>query len=156
MSGLCRFFTAAIVLLAIGTATPARASLGGKVESIQADRVSMQGALIQVSSASGYSVHEMRAATGTMVREFVTPDGTVFGVAWQGPAIPDMRQILGAYFDAYAQAAKDAQAKRLAHGPLLINDPNFVVQQSGHMRAFSGRAYVPQLMPSNVTIDVIK
>ena len=116
----------------------------------------MQGALIQITDNTTYAVHEMRAASGTTVREFVSPTGTVFGVAWQGPVIPDLRQVLGTYFAAFIQAAQAARTKRGGHGPLLIEDANFVVEQSGHQRAFSGRAFVPQLVPTGVLTNVIR
>jgi hypothetical protein len=145
-----------VTLVMLGRAFPAAASLGGDVSTVQADRVHMQGALIQVTASGPYTIHEMRAASGTTVREFVSPSGMVFGVAWQGPYVPDLRQVLGTYFDPYQRAAQAAQAKRSGHGPLLINDPNFVVEQRGHPRAFSGRAYVLQLMPSGVQPDIVQ
>jgi len=37
----------------------------------------------------------------------------------------------------------------------LVEEPAFVVEQSGHPRAFTGRAYVPQLLPLGVDADVI-
>jgi hypothetical protein len=145
-----------VALVMLGRTRPAAASLGGDVSTVQADRVHMQGAIIQVTTTGPYTIHEMRAASGTSVREFVSPAGAVFGVAWQGPFMPDLRQVLGTYFDPYLRAAQAAQAKRQGHGPLLIHDPDFIVEQSGHPRAFFGRAYVPQLMPAGVLADVIR
>lgn len=145
-----------VALVMLGRALPAAASLGGDVSTVQADRVHMQGAIIQVTTTGPYTIHEMRAASGTTVREFVSPAGTVFGVVWQGPFMPDLRQVLGTYFDPYLRAAQAAQAKRSGHGPLLIHDPDFIVEQSGHPRAFSGRAYVPHLMPAGVLADVVR
>ena len=145
-----------VTLVMLGRTLPAAASLGGDVSTVQADRLHMQGAVIQVTTTGPYTIHEMRAASGTSVREFVSPGGTVFGVVWQGPFMPDLRQVLGAYFDPYQRAAQAAQARRSGHGPLLIHEPDFIVEQSGHPRAFFGRAYVPQLMPAGVLADVIR
>ena len=149
---------AALVAALIGAAFPlsASASLGGDANSVQADRVRMQGALVQVTNSGAYAMHEMRAASGTTVREFVSTSGAVFGVAWQGPAIPDLRQILGAYFVPFTQAAQAARAQRSGHGPVVIATPDFVVEQSGHPRAFTGRAYIPQLVPAGVLTDSIR
>ena len=36
-------------------------------------------------------------ANGTTVREYVSPQGSVFGITWQGRSTPDMNQLLGTY-----------------------------------------------------------
>jgi len=128
------------------------AALGGDVDSVRNDQAQMRASL-RVTTATAYSVHEVRAATGHVVREYVSPAGKVFAVSWQGPSIPDMQQIMGSYFEQYSRAA---QSRRSGHGPLLIELPGLVVQQSGHMRAFSGRAYVPQLLPQGVRTEAVR
>jgi hypothetical protein len=145
-----------LLAFVLGPSVPLSAALGGDVSTIQSDRVRMKGALLRVTSTGAYTLHEMRAASGTTVREFVSPAGTVFGVAWQGPSVPDLRQLLGTYFEPYMQAAQAAQKARSGHGPLVIEQPGFVVERSGHQRAFAGRAYVPQLLPAGVLPDVIR
>ena len=67
------------VLLAM--AFPAWASLGDNVTSVQRDSVQMKGTLRSVA-AQHYVTHEIRTPNGQNVREFVSPDGNVFGVAW--------------------------------------------------------------------------
>ncbi len=146
-SGLCLLGITFMVF-----ALPAVAELGGNVSSIQADQEHMKGTR-QVTTKAAYSVHEIQAATGARVREFVSPGGTVFAVAWQGPATPDLRQLLGPYFDQYAQAI---QTKRAGRGPVMIRQNGLVVEAGGHMRSFSGRAYLPQMMPPGVAAEVIK
>jgi len=147
---------ASMTLVVLGLSVRASASLGGDVSSVQADQVRMQGALMKMTNIDGYAVHEMRAASGTTVREYVSSAGRVFAVAWQGPSIPDLRQVLGSYFAPYAQGAQAAQKKRAGHGPLLIQEPNLVAEVSGHSRAFVGRAYLPQLVPAGIHPDVIR
>ena len=83
------------VLLAGEAMAPAQASLGDTVASVQADRVSMKGQ-VRARSEAGYSVQEITAAGGTVVREFVSPGGVVFAVSWNGPAMPNLQQTLGA------------------------------------------------------------
>src|SRR2546429_3562661 len=52
--------------------------------------------------------------------------------------IPDLRQMLGGYYGQYEQAAS---APHLGgHRHLAIEQPGLVVQSSGRMRAFYGRA----------------
>ena len=41
-------------------------------------------------------------------------------------------------------------------GPLLIQEPGLVVQSGGHMRAYFGRAYIPDQVPQGVNIEEIK
>jgi Protein of unknown function (DUF2844) len=152
---------AAAVMIAAAS-TPARASLGGDAASIQADQVHLQGRRT-MRAAESYTVHEIQGSAGTVVREYVSSGGKVFGIAWQGPWVPDMRQLLGSYFDQYARANQaQAQANqaqkgaRIRRGPLLIDEPGLVVQIGGHPRAFAGRAYVPEMLPSGVRAENIQ
>lgn len=138
----------AFLLLAL----PAWAELGGSVASVQADQQKMKGSL-QITSAAGYQIHEIRSDQGTKIREYVGPGGTVFGVAWEGPWKPDLRQLLGPYFDQYVQAAQDNRTMR---GPATIQLPGLVVQTGGHQRSFFGRAYLPQMVPQGASADAIK
>jgi len=131
------------------------ASLGGDATSVQADQARMQGSL-QKTSANSYEVHEIQASTGVAVREYVSPAGKVFAVTWQGPFHPDLRQVLGAYFEQYAQGTQAQRANRRGRGPLLLQQPGLVVQISGHMRAFMGKAYVPQMIPAGVHVEDIR
>jgi hypothetical protein len=147
---------ASVTLIVLALPVPASASLGGDVSSVQTDQVRVQGAMMRVTSRDTFTIHEMRAATGTTIREYVSPSGKVFGVAWDGPTLPDLRQVLGAYFAPYLQAAQDAQKKRVGRGPRRIEGPTFVVEQSGHPRAFVGRAYVPQIVPAGVGPEAVR
>ena len=136
-------------------ALPAQAALGGDAASIQADQVHMQGSRRMIA-ANSYTVHEIQADTGTVVREYVSADGKVFAVAWQGPWLPDMRQILGTYFEQYAQAVQSQNSGRMGRRPVMIEQPGLVVQIGGHMRAFAGRAYIPDRLPSDVHVEDIQ
>lgn len=136
-----------IALLMLFLSPPALGALGGTVSSVQQDQARLK-ARRQVSLGDRYSVHELKAPTGTNVREYASPDGRVFGVAWDGPWRPDLRQLLGDYFADFQQAAK---GKRTGHnGPLSSRTSRLVIEMSGHPRAFYGRAYVPDLVPPNV------
>jgi hypothetical protein len=141
----------ALLLLPI----PALASLGGDVTTVQADQAKMQGSLRSTSNHS-YILHEIQTSTGVAVKEYVSTSGKVFAVTWQGRFHPDLRQLLGTYFDEYAQAEQAQRAQRRDHGPLVIQHAGMVVQISGHMRAFLGRAYVPQMLPAGVRAEDIR
>jgi hypothetical protein len=94
-------------------------------------------------------VHEIQLPSGTVMREFVAPNGSVFAVAWQGPTRPDLRQALGQYFDAFASAPRSKLSDR-RH--LQIQQGDLVLQSGGHMRALSGRAYLQSAIPSGVNL----
>lgn len=142
---------AGLLLLTVASATPARAALGGVEASVESDRLQM-GATLRVLPMPSYTLHELQAPSGTVVREYVSPQGTVFGVAWHGPSMPDLRQVLGTYFDRYV----DAAASRRVRGPLSIEQPGLVVQSGGHMRGFVGRAYIPEALPQGVAADSVR
>jgi hypothetical protein len=128
----------------------ALATLGGDVSSVESDRVRMKAAAVTTTESGPYTVHSMQTPSGTTVREFANADGTVFAVTWQGPFPPDLRQTLGTYFQKYQTAPR---ARRYGHSHDTVEQPDLVVHSSGHLRAFSGSAYVPQLVPAGVSID---
>ena len=144
-----------VALVVVALPSSAFAALGGNAASVDADRVRMKGALLRIVRGDAYTLHEVQSSSGTTIREYVSSAGTVFAVAWQGPWRPDLRQLLGTYFDQYQRTAK-ASGSRRARGSLTIRQPDLIVQMSGHPRAFSGRAYVPRLMPQNMQADVIR
>jgi hypothetical protein len=148
-----------VFVLASATVLPAWASLGGDSASIQADQLHMQSSLTSkaaVTVAGTYTVHEIQAATGTVVREYISPEGKVFAVAWCGPRMPDLRQLLGGYFEQYQTAVQSRSGVRRARKPIMIDEPGLVVQMGGHIRAFSGKAYVPEMLPSSVRAEDIR
>jgi hypothetical protein len=49
-----------------------------------------------------------------------------------------------------------AQAKVQRSGPLVIQTEDFVYISSGRMMNFHGSAYVPGLLPKNVTAEVVR
>lgn len=139
--------------LTILVASPrAEAALGGTEATVRADQAQMSMTL-RTMPAARFTVHELRAPSGATVREYVSPTGMVFGVAWQGPSMPDLRQLLGVYFDQYVDAAA---ARRTRRAPVLVELPGLVVRSSGHMRAFAGSAYLPQGLPQGVTAQEIQ
>jgi len=132
------------------------ASLGGSVTSVDADRIHVTGALMRIVRIDAFALHEIRSASGTMIREYVNASGTVFAVAWDGPWLPDLRQVLGEHFDRYESAMRSRQSARTGRGAVVINEPGLVVQMSGHPRAFTGRAYVPALLPPGVQPESLR
>jgi hypothetical protein len=155
--------TAARILLSgllLALPFPASAVLGDTAASILDDQARMKGTLRSVDNRT-YVMHEITAASGSVVREFVSPQGAVFGVAWEGQFPPDLQQLLGPYYQqaqqAHAAAQESAsQQPRLRRAPIVIETPGLVLYQTGHMRSFHGQAYIPQLVPSGVQASDIR
>jgi hypothetical protein len=128
-------------------ASPAWAVLGDGAASVLNDQARMKGTLRSVDMKA-YVMHEITAPTGSIVREYVSPAGAVFGVAWEGQFPPDLQQLLGPYYEQAKQAAQPGG--RRGRVPISIETPGLVVQQTGHPRSFHGQAYIPQLIPQEV------
>ncbi len=144
-----------LAALLLAGAGRAEAELGGDMTTVAADQQQMQGTGRVLRMQGEYATAEYESGSGAVVREYVTADGKVFGVAWQGPTIPDLRRLLGNYYPEYERAAEAARDLR-HRGPLVIQQPDLVVQSGGHMRAYSGRAYLPELLPSGVRAEAIR
>ena len=90
------------------------------------------------------------------MKEYVSPAGKVFAITWRGQVIPDMQQLLGTYFDQFAQAAQAQRESHVGRRPLNIQQPGLVVQSGGHMRGYFGRAYAPDMVPQGVNPDALQ
>jgi Protein of unknown function (DUF2844) len=125
------------------------ATLGEPEVSVQTDVANLHASIKSSADRSGYKVHEIQLATGTMLREFIGADGKVFAVAWNGPTKPDLRQALGKYFDTMASAPR---AKFHNRKHMRIQQGDLIVEGSGHMRALTGRAYLASAIPGGVNL----
>jgi hypothetical protein len=146
----------AVVFLILIAPSTASAALGGSAATVDADRVQLQGALMRIVKSDTYALHEIRSASGIMIREFVNSSGTVFAVAWDGPWMPNLQQVLGDRFPQYQAAMRARQRTRRVRGAVALNEPGLIVQLNGHPRAFSGHAYDPTLMPQGMQVEAIK
>jgi uncharacterized protein DUF2844 len=140
-----------LVILA-AAAFPAWATLGGSVESVVTDQTKFH-AKRAVVERPDYTIHEITGDDGTVIREYVTPAGKVFGVSWTGPTIPDLTQLLGTY---NAEFQASVHSKRGRRSSAAVHNADLVVESSGHMRAFHGRAYLNSVLPSGLTEEVVQ
>ena len=155
---LCRklgFVAFAFSVLTLASPGRVFAALGGDAASVQADQVHMQASL-RSARTTAYTVQELRSPAGVVVRQYVSPSGTVFGVAWEGPWLPDMRQLLGSYFEQYEQAMQAQNSARGGRRPIHIEIPGLIVHLSGHPRSFVGQAYVPDMVPAGMRAEEIR
>ena len=133
-------------------ALPAWATLGGSAESVVTDQTKFH-AKRAVVERQDYTIHEITSDDGTVIREYVTPAGKVFGVSWTGPTIPDLAQLLGTY---NAEFQTTIHAKRGSRNAAVVRNSDLVVESAGHIRAFRGRAYLNSMLPSGVTEEVVQ
>jgi hypothetical protein len=103
----------------------------------------------------GYKLHQITSADGTVVKEFVSPAGVIFGVAWQAPHMPNLQQLLGSSMTEL-QVALQSKARRHTRAPLIVRTDKLVFVSGGHMRSFHGYAYIPSLVPHNVSPEVVQ
>ena len=147
----CRLKSYVFLLVPALLSIPAFCVLGQDVSSVTSDQVHMK-ASVRVLVTNSYSVHEMQMPTGTTVRQFASPSGTVFAVTWQGFS-PDLQQLLGEYFEQYVAAG--SQNTRRGRG-VYIDTGDLVVETGGHMRYVVGRAYLRSKLPQGVDVHALQ
>jgi hypothetical protein len=152
----------AVTCLLLALSPSAFAALGDNASSVLQDQARMKGTLRSVDHHA-YVMHEITASTGAKLREYVSPAGQVFGVAWEGQFPPNFQELLGPYYQQTQEAiarqkADDAASGQVPRrrGPASVNTPGLVLVQGGHMHSYHGQAYVPQLIPQGVTASDIR
>lgn len=138
--------------LAIGR--PAQAVLGGSADSIAPDQKVLSAVRKATTVRAGYNVHEAVSAS-IALREYLSPSGVVFGIAWNGLTHPDLTPLLGSYAGEYGEALRQTPRKP-GRRHLRVKTNRVVVEKWGHMRNLKGRAYAPALIPTGVSVDEIK
>jgi hypothetical protein len=146
---------AAVVVAMCCLALPAWAALGGDTTTILADQAQMQGTR-KTTAMGTYTIHEIQAADGAVVREYQAQGGTVFAVAWSGPLTPDVRQVLGNYFDEYTKALKAQSTTPRGRRPIMISEPGLAIEMGGHPRWFVGKVYIPEQLPEGLRAEEIR
>jgi hypothetical protein len=90
-------------------------------------------------------------AGGTTVNEYASSTGQIFAYSWQGPTMPDLPALLGAYNASYrAGAAEGFAAGQDLHASRVVRS-DVVVESGGQMRSYVGRAWLPRALPGGVT-----
>jgi len=141
-----------VLLMLMMGSLPAWAALGSDVSSVDSDAQVLRGQHIRLAKV-GYNLHQITTPDGSVVNEFVSPAGTVFGVSWNGHFAPNLQQLLGTYMTNFQQGQRTQYVRRRA---VTIQGDNFVYSSFGVGRNFRGRAYVPGLVPANLTAEVVQ
>jgi hypothetical protein len=141
-------------VFALATVQRAHATLGQSVDSVESDRKAFSADRQASLNHNGYTVQEIKS-DANVVREYITSSGVVFAVAWNGLSHPDLTILLGPYVVEYQQALLQTPRQK-GKRYLQVKADRIVVEKWGHMRNLQGRAYIPSLIPSGVTINEIK
>lgn len=142
------------LVLALGALAPvAWAGLGERVESVQRDQSALRGATAKVTARAHCDVHEVTTAQGATVREYVSPDGTVFATTWSGPSMPDLKVLLASH---HAEYLAGAQARRGNHHVLALDSDRLVLRVMKLPRGLAGSAHVPALVPPGMDVQDIR
>ena len=130
------------------------AVLGEPVSSVETDRVELAGQLRMIPEQL-HAIQEI-STSGFVVREYVSRD-TVFALAWRGRRPPNLVLLLGSYFQEYQEAAVAAASTRARmRGMTRTQGAHVVVEEGGHPGDIRGRAYIPSLLPSGMTKEMIE
>jgi hypothetical protein len=139
----------------------AHAALGGNTQSVQADVQQMNAstataAQVLAAGQPQYTTLTMTLERGTVVREYVSPSDVVFAVTWRGPQMPNLSQILGSSYTNASTAVQSYRAQHPGFGPLAVSANGLVIEVSGHMGFYVGRAYLAAAVPAGVNVSELQ
>ncbi len=137
-----------LICAALFTSGGARAELGGALSSVVADGGRM-GARVASTPMGRYARHDLTRVNGAMVHELTNAEGQVFAVTWSGPGKPDLRALLGRYFETFQAAnGTGGRTMRALRRPQQVSQSDLQIQTGGHMGWFHGVAFIPSLAPA--------
>ena len=143
-----------LVVILLATVQRSQATLGESMDSVETDRRSFSAVRHTAQATHGYTVQDF-TTDGNVVREYISQSGVVFAIAWNGLTHPDLTALLGTYLGDYQQALRTT-ARQKGKRHLQVKANRVIVEKWGHMRNMQGRAYIPALFPSGVSINEIK
>lgn len=145
-------------LLAAGTAglaltllLPAAHAVLGEPLALPSAARAQAAAAPRSALPAGVQVVERASGDGGWIREYVSPQGIVFAVSWNTRFKPRLDTLLGRYQAGYAAAASQAMARpgrAAVQRQATLRADDLVVQSSGFVNTFHGRAWVPSLVPA--------
>lgn len=141
------------LVLPLCRGTPAFAALGAPSATVEQDREKLNAAH-RTEPRAGYTVHILEGP-GTTVRQYASPAGIIFGLAWNHQTgLLDLQGLFGPYYAEYAQALADqSPPHRRAH---RMTTDHLVIERGGRMGAVWGRAWVLPLLPPGISEDHIQ
>ncbi len=139
-----RWWLGTALLGAVTVFSPSvRAALGDDATAVVADQARLQ-AKLRIVRHDAFTVHELAAPSGVTIRHFVGNAGKIFAVSWSGGWRPDLRDLMGSYYDSFIAATR---GHRVARGVARIELPGMVVVMGGPQRASFGHVILTDLAP---------
>jgi hypothetical protein len=148
-------FTLVVLVTCFVAGRQSEAALGESAALPGADKQELSVRQYPATAYGRYTVRETKSAS-SVIREYASPAGVVFAIAWNGRVHPDLTQILGVYDTEYKDALSHVVRKPGSRRAFKLSTPQIVVEKWGHMRDQHGRAYVTSMVPSGVNIDDLK
>jgi Protein of unknown function (DUF2844) len=142
-------------VLGLSFTPPAVAELNGTVSSVDIDREYVRGE-VTATPQSGCTIYEIKDGNGTLIREYVSPTGRVFAIAWEGHFVPEMEHFLGSLFQEYSTAIYAGHPSHGWRQSVLIYTPTLTFENGGHLGWYFGRAYVPSNVPNTFRVEDIR
>ena len=91
------------------------------------------------------------------INEYVSSDGVVFAVVWKGTGVPDLKLLLGEYFEEYREEVTASRSRTpRVREPFKMKSDRLVVERAGHSRSLWGRAYLPSQLPPGIRPEDIQ
>lgn len=146
---------ALVMFLVPDIPAPAWGALGQSATTVEDDRAKLNGQH-QRRGGTGYSIDTITVA-GMEINEYVSSDGVVFAVVWKGTGAPDLKLLLGEYFEEYQEEVAAARSRTpRVREPFKMKSDRLVVERAGHSRSLWGRAYLPSQLPPGIRPEDIQ
>jgi hypothetical protein len=142
----------ALVCAAALLSAGARAELGGDRASVEHDAVAFRGSRL-VAAQGLFERHEIVRADGSRLREYVSPKGQVFAVAWDGATTPDLKTLLGSHYAEYVAALS---TQRPSHHVVSVATPGLVASVTRFQHNGTGRVHLPAQVPAGVASEDLR
>jgi hypothetical protein len=102
------------------------------------------------------SMHAISLSDGSSIREYVTPAGIVFAVAWSTRFKPNLQALLGQHAASFDAAASAALRLPGIKRQVVLKHGDLVAHSAGHLNAFVGQAYLASLVPEGVHVEDLR
>src|SRR5258706_5118582 len=133
---------------------PAAAELGGDENSVLRQEARMM-AMRSATTTAQFTMHELRRADGSTVREYLGATGTVFAVAWDTRYKPNLKDLFGASYPTYDAAVQEEMRRPGVRRQFGVKQPQLIVFSTSHLQVFRGRAWVPTLVPAGLDPSLV-
>jgi len=102
---------------------------------------------------ASYTDHLTTQDSGLKIHEYADSNGMVFAVTWNGPAKPNLSELLGTYFPAYQESHQQTPSGSLTQ--FHANYSGLVIHTGGHGMNFSGRIYLAEQVPEGINAETL-